>query len=286
MPTALVTGASTGIGQATAISLARKGYSVRAAMRNPAAAEPLAKVAAEEGLTIAAVQMDVDDDGSVTGAVEAVLAAEGRIDVLVNNAGVSGGGSVEETPLAAFRAVMETNFFGLVRVSQAVIPAMRRQRSGLIVNISSVAGRTAMAPQASYAASKFAVEALSECLAQEMKAHGVRVVIVEPGVIITPIFSKGGTRPPSGVYPNTRWLMAVFQQMVPRGSSPFVVGDAIAEIAVSGDAQLRHRVGAFGAELIDWRRDMSDEAWVALGGASDAEFAAAIKAEFGLDIQL
>jgi NAD(P)-dependent dehydrogenase (short-subunit alcohol dehydrogenase family) len=282
MPVALVTGTSTGIGQATAISLARKGHVVHAAMRNLAAAGDLEKAAAAESLDIRPIQMDVDDDASVADAVAPI----GPIDVLVNNAGIGGAGSVEETPMSVFRGVMETNFFGLIRCTQAVIPEMRERRSGLIVNISSVAGRLAMAPQASYAASKFAVEAMSECLAQEMKPFGVRVALVEPGIILTPIMGKGRPPPRDTPYPNMRRFVAFFTAVMPSASSPFVVGDLIAEIAAGDSNELRYRVGCLSDEIISWRERLSDEDYIAACGGSDADYAAAMKAGIGVDVAL
>ena len=286
MPVALVTGPSTGIGQATAISLARKGYAVHAAMRNLAAAGPLKEAASAEALSIAPLEMDVDDDASVARAVAGVLDAAGRIDVLVNNAGISGGGPVELTPLSAFRQVMETNYFGLIRCTQAVIPAMRAQKGGLIANISSLAGRVALSPQAPYAASKFAVEALSECLAQEMAPFGVKVALIEPGVIATPIFGKGDRSAPDPAYPQVRRFIALITAAFANPSSPFEVGDLIADLAVNGPDRLRYRVGALAAEMIDGRAGMSDAEWVALGAATDAQYAATFKAFTGLDLPL
>jgi NAD(P)-dependent dehydrogenase (short-subunit alcohol dehydrogenase family) len=166
MAVALVTGTSTGIGQPTALGLAREGVKVYAAKRNLGAAGPLTKAAADENISIIPIQMDVDEDASAAAAIKGVYAAEGRIDVLVNNAGLGGAGPVEEMALDQFRQIMETNYFCLLRCTKAVLPAMREQRGGCIVNISSVAGRMAMAPQAAYAASKWAVEAMSECLAR------------------------------------------------------------------------------------------------------------------------
>src|SRR5262249_13186495 len=130
-----------------------------------------------------------------------LLTELGHIDVLVNNAGVGGGGSIEELPIQFFREVMETNYFGALRCIKALIPSMRERRSGCIINVTSIAGRMAIAPAAPYAASKWAFEALSECLAQEKKAFNVRVAIVEPGVIATPIFSKGRLFPHTSPYP-------------------------------------------------------------------------------------
>src|SRR6478672_6178559 len=191
MAIALVTGTSSGIGLAIAVTLARGGHKVIATMRNLDGAGELQKIISAEKLPVTLAALNVDDDASVNETISRALSENGNIDVLVNNAGIGGGGSVEEVPLESFRKIMDTNFFGALRCIKAVIPGMRERRHGCIVNITSVAGRIAMAPQAAYAASKWALEALSECLAQEMKAFNVRVAIVEPGVIATPIFGKG-----------------------------------------------------------------------------------------------
>jgi NAD(P)-dependent dehydrogenase (short-subunit alcohol dehydrogenase family) len=141
MAVALVTGASAGIGLATAVALGRAGQDVYATMRKPAAAPELSAIAAAEKLPIKILPMDVDDDASVSKTVAEVLADAGRIDVLVNNAGIQGSGPVEELPLTDFRRVMETNFFGSIRCIQAVLPGMRKQRDGHIVNVSTIGGR-------------------------------------------------------------------------------------------------------------------------------------------------
>jgi NAD(P)-dependent dehydrogenase (short-subunit alcohol dehydrogenase family) len=161
---------------------------------------------------------------------------------------------------------------------------MRERRSGLIVNISSIAGRLALSPQGAYAASKFAVEAISECLAQEMKAFGVRVAVIEPGVILTPIFRKGGPPPESTPYPQRRRLVSIFTAAMPNASSPFAVGDLIAEIAAGDSDQLRYRVGCLAEEILSWRESLSDEAFIALSAASDADYAATMKAALGIDV--
>jgi NAD(P)-dependent dehydrogenase (short-subunit alcohol dehydrogenase family) len=140
--------------------------------------------------------LDVDNDASVRGAVAHLLAERGRIDVLVNNAGIAPMGAIEERPLAEFRRAMEANYFGALRCIQAVLPTIRTQRQGCLVNVTSVAGQIALAASAAYTASKFALEALSEVLAQEVKAFNIRVAIVEPGVIQTPFSTKCGTYPP------------------------------------------------------------------------------------------
>jgi NAD(P)-dependent dehydrogenase (short-subunit alcohol dehydrogenase family) len=163
MAIAVVTGSSSGIGQATAITLARSGHTVYATMRNPkTGGEDFRAIAARENLPLRFATLDVDSDQSVRDAFANILTEAGRIDVLVNNAGISQNGPVEELPLAVFRATMETNFFGALRCIQAVVPGMRERRSGCIINITSVAGRFSGAPQASYSTSKFALEALSD----------------------------------------------------------------------------------------------------------------------------
>jgi NAD(P)-dependent dehydrogenase (short-subunit alcohol dehydrogenase family) len=158
MPVAVVTGTSTGIGLATAVALARAGHTVHATMRNPQRAPQLAESAAAEKLPIKILPMDVDDDASVSKGFGQILADAGRIDVLVNNAGVQGSGPIEEIPLAEFRRVMETNYFGVLRCIQAVLPSMRKHGDGHIVNVSTVGGRIAGLSQGPYCASKFGHE--------------------------------------------------------------------------------------------------------------------------------
>jgi NAD(P)-dependent dehydrogenase (short-subunit alcohol dehydrogenase family) len=287
MAIAVVTGSSTGIGQACAITLARAGHTVYATMRNPdAGGEELRVVASKENLPLRLAALDVNSDQSVQTAFRAILAEAGRIDVLVNNAGIANMGAIEETPIDIFRAVMETNFFGALRCLQAVLPGMREQRAGCIVNVTSVAGRFSTAPQAPYASSKFALEALSECLAQEMKAFGVRVAIVEPGVIATPIFGKVGQTPSSTRYPQRRRLMELFRAALEHPVSPYIVGEKIREIVDSGTWQLRHPVGPDAAGLLAWRTSMTDEQWVDWGAQSDESWVAAVRQNFGLDVKL
>lgn len=287
MAIALVTGTSTGIGLATAVTLARGGHSVFATMRNPASGGGEIRAIAEaEKLPVTVLPMDVDDDASVHAGVAQALAQGGRIDVLVNNAGISVHGSVEELPLSEFRRVMETNFFGALRCIQAVVPGMRERRHGCIVNVTSVAGRIASSPQAPYAASKWALEAASEALAQEMKAFGVRVAIVEPGVIATPIFGKLASGPEHSHYPHAGRLEAIFAASVKNASSPYVVGDAIRRIVESDSWQLRHPVGADAAPFLAWRASMTDEDWVSSGALTDKEWTAMVKRDFGLEVKL
>ena len=177
MAITLITGTSSGIGLATTVTLARAGHTIIATMRDPDIADELARLTAAEQLPVQMLALDVDDDASAAQAFKTVLDQHGRIDVLVNNAGIHRPGSVEEAPLESFKQIMETNYFGSLRCIKAVLPHMIARCAGCIVNISSVAGRIALAPQAAYVASKHALEGLSECLAQEVKAFNIRVAL-------------------------------------------------------------------------------------------------------------
>jgi NAD(P)-dependent dehydrogenase (short-subunit alcohol dehydrogenase family) len=287
MAIAVVTGTSTGIGLATAATLARAGLTVYATMRNPETGSgELRTMAEREHLPIRIAALDVDSDESVRTTIKNILSEAGRIDVLVNNAGISGSGAVEETPIAAFRATMETNYFGALRCIQAVLPGMRERQSGCIVNVTSVAGRLSMAPQAAYTSSKFALEALSECLAQEMKAFGVRVAIVEPGVIATPIIGKVQPPPADSKYPHSRRIYGLFRASREHPVSPYVVGEKIREIVESGTWKLRHSVGPDAEGFLAWRGSMSDEQWVELGAISDEQWVEYVKQNFHLNVSL
>jgi NAD(P)-dependent dehydrogenase (short-subunit alcohol dehydrogenase family) len=283
MATILVTGSSTGIGLATALALGRAGHTVAAAMRNPTRAPDLANVAERERLPISVFTMDVDSDASVNDAVARIGDTIGEIDVLVNNAGIERMGSVEQLSLADFRAVMETNYFGVIRCIQAVLPTMRARRSGCIINIASVAGHIAMSPMASYAASKYALEALSECLAQEVKTFGIRVAIVEPGIIDTAMSRHIGTTETPSPYPQQRRNAALFRASLTNPASPSLVADKVLEIVRSGTWQLRHPVGPDAAPFLGWRGQMSDEAWVDFGALDDDSWYDRVKADFGMD---
>ena len=283
MATVLITGSSTGIGLATALAFGRAGHTVAAAMRNPARAPELANVAERERLPITVFTMDVDSDGSVHESIAQIGRTMGSIDVLVNNAGIERMGSVEHLPLTDFRAVMETNYFGVIRCIQAVLPSMRARRSGCIINIASVAGQIALSPMASYTASTYALEALSECLAQEVKPFGVRVAIVEPGIIDTAMSRNIGTADAPSIYPQRRRTAGLFAASLANPAPPSLVADKVLEIATTGTWQLRHPVGPDAAPFLGWRRQMSDEAWVDFGALDDDAWYDRVKADFGLD---
>src|SRR5579863_5335950 len=287
MQVAIVTGSSTGIGLATAVALASAGHRVYATMRNPQRAPRLAEIAAADKLPITILPMDVDDDASVRQAIGKILADAGRVDVLVNNAGVQGSGPVEEVPLAEFRRNMETNYFGVLRCIQAVLPGMRKQGDGHIVNVSTIGGRITGFSQGPYCGSKFALEAVSEILAGEVKSLGIRVAIVEPGVTEMPIFDKRRNIPRNSPYRQERRMNAIFNAGLKHRVPASLVADKIVEIVQSKTWKLRHPTGPDAEPFLQYRASISDEEWVNLHAIErDQEFAARIKRDFGLELDL
>lgn len=283
----MVTGASTGIGRATAVRLAADHELVWAAARNPDAASELHDAVAVAGIgdRVRTVTLDVDDDASVAEAFDRVVAESGPIDVLVNNAGISGSGTIEDTPLEEFRRQMETNVFGVLRCTKAVVPSMRQRGAGTIVNVSSLAGRVVRAAMGAYGATKFAVEALSESLAQELAPFGVRVAIIEPGVIATPIWVKSAPPPADSAYAEAgRATMTYFTRMLSEPTPPEAVADTIAEAVSTTSPKLRYPVGWDAVQLIERRRHVADEDLVAMSALGHDEWAAAFGEAFGIDL--
>jgi NAD(P)-dependent dehydrogenase (short-subunit alcohol dehydrogenase family) len=202
--------------------------------------------------------------------------------VLVNNAGVAQNGAVEEIPLAEFRAVMETNYFGALRCIQALVPHMRQRRRGCIINVSSVAGRIACPPLGPYTASKWALEALSEALAGEMKTFGVRVAIVEPGIIDTAMAREVEARPGDSVYRQLARFATLFEASLTNPVPPSLVAEKILEIAETGTWQLRHLVGPDAVPFLQWRSRMTDKEWMELNASYDETWYRNIERDFGL----
>lgn len=285
MASVLITGTSSGIGLATALELGRAGHKVYATMRNPARAPQLGERASSEGLPVSVLTMDVDSDRSVSDCFAAIHAQGGRIDVLVNNAGVERHGAVEELPMEAFRATMETNYFGALRCIRQVLPGMRASRSGCIVNVTSVAGKISSSPLGAYAASKFALEAVSEALAQEMRPFGVRVAIVEPGIIDTPM-AHAIENPPPSQYRQGRQLAALFQASLEHPTPPSVVAAVIRNVIESGTEKLRHPAGPDAEPFLSWRGAMTDEQWIEFNALDAESFRIRVKNDFGLAIKL
>ena len=280
----LVTGTSTGIGQATALHFARLGHTVYASMRTPeASGGALRRALEEEKLDLELVALDVDDSSSVASAVGGVIERSGQIDVLVNNAGLGNLTSVEEVPIADAKAVFETNVLGPLRMIQAVLPGMRERRSGTIVNVSSVAGRMVSAGHGVYAASKFALEALSEAVAIETTRLGIRVIVIEPGFISTPILDKGGDiEIGDGPYaPHLRRMQALYRHARGGAEPPSVVAEAIANALDDPNPRFRYLAGERAPTVLDGRAGMTDEEWIDLGREmTDEEYFAESRRRF------
>lgn len=279
MASVLITGTSKGIGFETALAFARAGHTVHATMRNPAGS-PLAEIADREKLPITVSVLDVDSDDSVRNAF-ATLQNGNSIDILVNNAGLERAGSVEELSLEDFRAVMETNYFGSLRCIKAVLPGMRQRRSGCIINVTSVAGRIATPPLTPYTATKWALEALSEGLAAEMKMFGVRVAIVEPGIIDTAMARRMEDRGDHSPYPQLKRISSIFSAALSRPAHPSLVANKILEVAESGTWQLRHPVGPDALPFLQWRDAMTDEEWIDLYSSDDEGWNRHMQEKFG-----
>ena len=284
MAVTLVTGTSSGIGLATALHFARQGHQVWAGVRTPASATELREAIDRERLPAQIVALDVDDAASVARGVGEVHDKAGRIDVLVNNAGMGGGGPIEDVPVDWAQSLFQTNYFGVVRMIQAVLPGMRQRRQGAIVNVSSIAGRLAIAGHGHYSAVKHALEALSETLAQEVLRFGVRVAIVEPGVVVTPIFTKARrfADPASPYFDHVRRLLVFYQKQMPHAAQPDDAARVIYEAATTAEPRLRWTVGEDARLLVAGRKRLTDEEYVAGGREmSEAEYVAEMQKQYG-----
>jgi len=283
MPSVLITGTSKGIGYETALAFAYAGYNVCATMRNPSKAPALAEFAKHKKLPITVTAMDVDNDESVQAGIAEVEAHHGPVDVLVNNAGIERLGSIEELSIDDFRAVMETNYFGVLRCVKAVVPQMRQRRSGTIINISSVAGTFSHPPATPYCASKWALEALTEGLACEMKSFGVRVALVEPGIIDTAMARRISSGADS-VYPHATRIATLFTATLSETPvHPSLVAQKVVEITQANTWQLRHPVGPDAVPIIALRKGLTDEQWIDLHSADEETYRQRMSALTGKD---
>ncbi len=262
MSNVLITGCSTGFGKLAALTFAREGHTVFASMRNLDKAGPLRDAADAEGLKVAIVQLDVDDAASVERAVADVAAEAGSIDIVVNNAGMEIRGPIEEFSDAEARRQFETNVFGVLNVLRSVLPAMRERGSGVIVNVSSIAGLVSAPYAGLYAASKHALEALSEAMHYEVHPFGVRVAVVEPGGFDTE-FGANTTEAFMSASPyratSERFEAALAGMLSPDGTraDPQIVADVIVRVATDPKSPLRTLVGG-DAEMIMSVRTTTD----------------------------
>ena len=259
---AIVTGSATGIGYETAVHLAKNGFHTYATMRNLQKANGITEMAKTENLPLSLIQLDVTDDISVTKAIDTVINESGRIDVLVNNAGYGLVGSVEDMSIEEMKAQYETNIFGVFRVTKAVLPHMRKQHGGSIVNISSIAGRIALPLYSAYVSTKFAVEGLSESMAYELEPFGIKVAIIEPGAIKTNFRREQAVKGSSEDSPYSSMMQSpskAIEKMLKHRLYPEEVAKTIIQAIENPKPKLRYIVGKDAEELIELRRKSSDK---------------------------
>lgn len=261
---AVVTGASSGIGYETSLTLARNGFVTYATMRSLNKGENIKSAAEEEKLPLKIVQLDVTDDESVKDAMQSIISEASGIDVLVNNAGYGLVGALEDLAMEEIKSQYGTNLFGVIRVTQAVLPIMRKQKSGIIVNISSAAGRFAIPGQSAYVSTKFAIEGLSESIAYELEPFGIKVVLIEPGIVKTSmannmVIAKKSQDPSSPYYRLIENAVSSIEHGLETRSSPDVVAKVVLKAVTSENPNLRYLAGKDIETWMEAKRSMSDE---------------------------
>ena len=263
---AIVTGSSSGIGYATSLLLAKNRFHTYATMRNIENSADIQQIANKERLPLQVIQLDVNDDASIRNSIEKVRSENERIDVLVNNAGYGLIGAFEDLSAEEIKSQFETNFFGVIRLTQQVLPIMRKQKSGTIVNVSSGAGRIGFPGMSAYVSSKFALEGLSESMSYELEPFGIRVVIIEPGVIRTN-FKKNSVMSKksldnSSISPYSSIIQkmdASISSIIEHATPPEEVAKAILHAVISNNPELRYLVGNDMIMMAETKKSMSDE---------------------------
>jgi NAD(P)-dependent dehydrogenase (short-subunit alcohol dehydrogenase family) len=266
---AVVTGSSTGIGFETSLALAKNGYYTYATMRK--IDNGVLDIAKNENLPLQVIQLDVDNDKSVLNAINTIKGQRGRIDIVINNAGYALAGPFEETSMEEVNAQLETNFFGTVRVMQAVIPIMREQRGGKIVNVTSMGGRIAIPLDSIYHASKFALEGLSESVQYEVEPFGIKMILIEPGAVgsnfwknlkMVSKISSNNNNSDSPYRQLANSMSESFKQMQQNMLHPSEVAKVILQAVTSENPDFRYVVGKDATAIIEARRNMSDREFV------------------------
>jgi len=261
---AVVTGSSNGIGKEIALMLARSGFTTYATMRNLAKSSELRIIAEKEVLPLKIVQLDVTDDNSVKNAIKLIIEQSNRLDVLVNNAGYGLSGALEDLNIDEIKSQYETNVFGLIRTTQAVLPIMRKQMSGIIVNIISGLGRFGIATCSAYASTKFAIEGLSESMSYELEPFGIRTIIIEPGVIKTN-FIKSSVLAKKSKDPNSAYIQLIkgmksgMENLVKNAADPQYVAKIVIDAIMDKNPKMRYFAGKDIEEIMNIKNKMSDE---------------------------
>ena len=268
---AVVTGSSSGIGYETSLLLARNQFTTYATMRNLSKSDGLREIASKEKIPLSVTQLDVNSDSSVDNTIDNIVRENGRIDILINNAGYDLFGSLEELSLDEIKQQFETNVFGVIRATKAVIPTMRKQGNGTIVNISSVGGRIGLIPfNTAYHASKFALEGFTESLRQELAEFNINIILIEPGLISSNFMdniktAKGFDSNKSPYAKTVQQVFLGFQPMMASSSHPTEVAHTILNAVNSTSPELRYPVGKDAESIFKARTELSDrklEKWV------------------------
>jgi NAD(P)-dependent dehydrogenase (short-subunit alcohol dehydrogenase family) len=259
---AIITGSSTGIGYATSLMLARNGFYTYASARDINKSASLQSTADAERLPLKLIQLDVTDDSSVKGAVEKIVSEKGRIDILVNNAGYGLFGAFEDLSVDEVKAQFETNFFGVIRVTQHVLPIMRNSvGGGIIVNVSSINGHVPFPIISAYVATKFALEGLSESIAYELEPFGIKVILIEPGAIGSgfmkgSVMSNRALDPKSAYFEFVRKVRSKISSDHENATQPEEVAKAIVQAILSEKPEFRYVVGNDAVTLMQARKNM------------------------------
>lgn len=284
MKVVLITGCSTGIGLATATQFSNGDYQVIATARNPDSSEELIELGKKDNVLLKT--LDVCDQESVDKLFDELNDFD--VDVLVNNAGVGGSGSVENASMDFAKNLMETNYFGSLRMIQKVIPLMRSRRSGAIINVSSQAGRRPFALMSHYCATKYALNGLSESMAHELARFNIRVTLIEPGTVITPIFGKGNSIPEDeenySIFQG-RMIRQVTKGLTELGCGPEVIAKCMVDFVTTEDPKLHYLLASDAVDNVDVYEKYGPETWVADGEIlDDDEFFSVMKDRYGYEI--
>ena len=284
MKVVLVTGCSTGIGLATATLFSEGDYQVIATARSPESSEELVELGKKDNVLLKT--LDVCEQESVDKLFYELNDFD--VDVLVNNAGVGGSGSVENASMDFAKNLMETNYFGSLRMIQKVIPLMRSRRSGAIINVSSQAGRRPFALMSHYCATKYALNGLSESMAHELARFNIRVTLIEPGTVITPIFGKGNSIPEDEENYSVlqgRMIRQVTKGLTELGCGPEVIAKCMVDFVTTEDPKLHYLLASDAVDNVDVYQKYGPETWVADGEIlDDDEFFSVMKDRYGYEI--
>ena len=284
MKVVLVTGCSTGIGLATATLFSEGDYQVIATARSPESSEELVELGKKDNVLLKT--LDVCEQESVDKLFYELNDFD--VDVLVNNAGVGGSGSVENASMDFAKNLMETNYFGALRMIQKVIPSMRSRRSGAIINVSSQAGRRPFALMSHYCATKYALNGLSESMAHELARFNIRVTLIEPGTVITPIFGKGNSIPEDEENYSVlqgRMIRQVTKGLTELGCGPEVIAKCMVDFVTTEDPKLHYLLASDAVDNVDVYQKYGPETWVADGEIlDDDEFFSVMKDRYGYEI--